>query len=300
MSPIKACYYAEKYAEYLNGRQGHIYFGAGEPLLNWDAIVAVSDCVKNESNLWLSFMTNASLMTEEKIDFIKERNISVGVSLDGREYTQLSNRPCIVDNIDSYKAVIDFLELAKKKRYQIYSISSTYNRPGFFNDAQYVMELCEKYNIKEFDLDYDICGLTEDNIDRVADELVRSYLLATSKKLEVFGYWLLPIINSKEADINKRNYCGNSRGNNVCISADGLCKICGYDPENYGCFDSFNSFGDARMQVAMLEYNKRHGECVECECYDVCFGQCIFQNRESNAYKLNCKLIKKILNIIRG
>lgn len=294
MSPLKARKYADKYVEYLNGRKGHIYLGAGEPLLNWDAIVAVSECVKNTPNVWLSFMTNASLMTEDKVDFIKDRNIAVGVSLDGKKETQLSNRPSRSDNTDSYKAVIDFLELSKKKGYQLYSISSTYNNTGFFEDAKYVMELCEKYGIPEFDLDYDIGGLKKDNIDRVADELVQTYKLAKSKNLQVFGYWLLPIINKKESVVSRRNYCDNAIGNNVCISADGLCKICGYDPISYSSFVGFENFGDICLQQKLDDYCVRQGDCVECESYDVCFGQCIFQNRETNSFKLNCELIRKL------
>jgi sulfatase maturation enzyme AslB (radical SAM superfamily) len=61
MKPEFAVQMAIAYDKYLNGKNGLIYFGAGEPLLNWDAIVRVcEELEQRQSKIELRFMTNAS------------------------------------------------------------------------------------------------------------------------------------------------------------------------------------------------------------------------------------------------
>ena len=282
----------EKYIDYLAGDKGHIYLGAGEPLLNWDAIVKVAELLRKYNNVWLSFMTNGSLITEEKLEYIKENNISVGLSLDGREKTQLRNRPSNNKMINSFEASINFLEIAQKIGYEVFSISATYNNKDFLEDAKFVISLCEKYKIKEFDLDYDIDSILSDEVDEIANNLIAAYNLARKKGLNVFGYWLIPIINKRCENAENRCYCENADGTNVCVSANGMCKICGYDPHEYGEFIDFDNFGNKELIEQYAKYESGREECKNCDSYEFCKGQCIFR-KDININ--NCKMVKTIL-----
>lgn len=281
-----------RYLEYIGKEQGHIYLGAAEPLLNWDAIVAVSNIVRNHSNIWLSFMTNGSLINEEKLRYIKDNRISVGVSLDGKEETQKTNRPFVDKKGDSYRASLDFLQLADKIGYEVFSISATYNKKDFIDDALYVISLCEKYNIKEFDLDYDINSMALDELDDILNNLIYVYNIAKKKGLNVFGYWLIPIYNMRSAEEHKC-YCENADGYNVCVSSSGKCKICGYDPHEYGIFESFEEFGNKQLMEKYTSYNSARKECKECSSFEYCCGQCIFIDQVNT---INCELIGRIIS----
>ena len=46
--------------------------------------------------------TNGTLLTKEKIDFLKKNNFSILLSIDGNEYTQNTNRPCRDHQLKSY------------------------------------------------------------------------------------------------------------------------------------------------------------------------------------------------------
>ena len=66
MTPDLARKVTIDYIEYLDGRKGKIYLGAGEPTLNWKAIEAVSDTLLSYQNTDVSifFMSNGSCITE--------------------------------------------------------------------------------------------------------------------------------------------------------------------------------------------------------------------------------------------
>lgn len=195
MSRDLALRITQKYLEYIQKHfKDHenflIYFGTGEPLLNWPVIKEVSDYIRQKSqNLRMSFMTNGSLITSEIVQYLKKYKIDVGLSIDGNRETQNFNRPIIGSKkIDTYQVVIDALELGEKIGYTFYSLSATFYKSGFFSDALHVLSLCEKYGIHEFALDFDILGLTFENYKAVADDLIALYRYAIQKKISVFGY----------------------------------------------------------------------------------------------------------------
>ena len=80
----------------LTGDTPQINFFGGEPLLMWDEII-------EPLVLWirgiyakpflLSITTNGTLLTKERIEFLKQYRVSILFSIDGREETQNYNRP---------------------------------------------------------------------------------------------------------------------------------------------------------------------------------------------------------------
>lgn len=85
-----------------------INFFGGEPLLRWNEIIVpltkyIRDNYKKPFNL--SMTSNCILMTEEKLEFMKENNIGLLFSIDGDKITQDYNRPLHND-----KSSFDILE----------------------------------------------------------------------------------------------------------------------------------------------------------------------------------------------
>lgn len=71
------------------------YFG-GEPTLMWDEIIVPLTIWirKNNFPINLSITTNGTLLNKERIDFLKNNNVPILLSIDGAEETQNYNRPC--------------------------------------------------------------------------------------------------------------------------------------------------------------------------------------------------------------
>lgn len=74
-----------------------ICFFGGEPLLRWDEIIipAIEYIAQTYPKTGFTFQitTNGTLLTEDKIEFIKKHNIGVLTSIDGAATTQNYNRP---------------------------------------------------------------------------------------------------------------------------------------------------------------------------------------------------------------
>lgn len=92
-----------------------IQLWGGEPLVYWKLIVKlVPELKKLYPKVYISFPTNGSLLTRDKIDFCKEYNISFWISHDGcnntgRKYDghkDILNDPVVVDAIEYAKKEI--------------------------------------------------------------------------------------------------------------------------------------------------------------------------------------------------
>jgi uncharacterized protein len=83
------------------------FFG-GEPMLMYDKIIVplveyIENSYPNKFNF--SMTTNGTLLNKESIDFCKKHDFSLLLSIDGDEYTQNCNRPCINKEQKSFDLV---------------------------------------------------------------------------------------------------------------------------------------------------------------------------------------------------
>ncbi len=242
-------------------------------------------------------MTNCSLLTFEKLQFFKSYEIKAGFSIDGMREQQHSSRIPSDDKIDSFQVVKQALDWSKQIGYKVYSLSATYCEPYFYDNALFVIDLCRKYGIEEFDLDYDILALTDESIDLVASQLIECYRIAKSFGLSVFGYWLIPYINALNVGRPYKNYCDNATGTNICVSASGNSKICGYDPKEYGKFCDFSTvFDDSDYKEKIYYYTVNREHCMNCDLFLMCGGQCIFQDPFDRNFQRNCAFLQKIMS----
>lgn len=90
-----------------------INFFGGEPMLCWDSIIApLTEYIREELAIpfHLSMTTNGTLLTKERIDFMKKYHINLLFSIDGDQITQDYNRPC-ADGSSSFKLLSDLIPL---------------------------------------------------------------------------------------------------------------------------------------------------------------------------------------------
>lgn len=69
-----------------------VHFFGGEPLLDWEVICFIVEKLKKEIPIWIGITTNATLIDEEKLKYIKENNMHVMVSIDGKRERHDNNR----------------------------------------------------------------------------------------------------------------------------------------------------------------------------------------------------------------
>lgn len=87
-----------------------ITFFGGEPVLMWDQIIVpltlyIEETYPDMFNF--SITTNGTLLNAEKIQFLKDHDIGVLLSIDGAEETQNFNRPCRDQSVNSFDLVVN-------------------------------------------------------------------------------------------------------------------------------------------------------------------------------------------------
>lgn len=104
----------EKIIDFIIRKSGNIkdlfvcFFG-GEPLLNFKVmkymvIYALEQGKKSNKHFHFSITTNATLLSDEVVEFLGEHNIFVVISIDGNKYSHNLNRP-LPGNGDSYSII---------------------------------------------------------------------------------------------------------------------------------------------------------------------------------------------------
>lgn len=106
----------------MSGTRQHceIDFFGGEPLLNWDVVKQTVEYVESiqaahNKIFKLTLTTNGVLLTQDKIDYVNEHNISLVLSIDGREEVHNRMRPS-AGGTETYKTVAKNLVNAVKQR----------------------------------------------------------------------------------------------------------------------------------------------------------------------------------------
>jgi uncharacterized protein len=272
-----------------------IYFGTAEPLINWDVIEYTTKFIRKDySKVKLNLITNGSLMTKKKLEFCKKYNISVGLSIDGRPDTQRYQRRPLLSNTDSHQVIIDILEYCKKIDFKISCLSCTYNQLGFLEDVEYLIHLCNQFDIQEIDIDFDSGILTKNSdVSKLTDELLDAYIKSENSGLYVFGYWLIAFYNIINAEKIK-SFCGNVIGKSVCITTDGSFKLCGYETKSICKYskiiDHINSASVNNIYKSYLPSN--NSNCFGCILEGVCVGQCMLTEPNKPMWVNTCLLYK--------
>ncbi len=129
-----------------------IEFQGGEPLVNWDIIKFIIEYAKKKNkqakkDLQLRLVSNFSLMTEEKFQYLIKNKVSFCISIDGPEKVHNKNRPMVGGN--SYKHAIkwakkfnDLYPKLKKKKY-IFKMGLAVTTSRF--SLPYYKEIIDKY-----------------------------------------------------------------------------------------------------------------------------------------------------------
>ena len=134
----------------MSGPRQHceIDFFGGEPLLNWDVVkqtVEYIESIQAQHNkiFKLTLTTNGVLLTQDKIDYVNEHNMSLVLSIDGREEVHNRMRPS-AGGTDTYKTVAKNLVNAVKQRDgREYYVRGTYthNNLDFVKDVMDMSDL---------------------------------------------------------------------------------------------------------------------------------------------------------------
>lgn len=256
------------------------FFG-GEPFMCFDAIKELlsfskSFCDERNIELIADFTTNATLITKEHIDFLKQFRCHFQITLDGGRENHNQVKKNKHDNIDSYAQTIDALksidkEIARRwvavrvnfNNKTLYNIDEIINDIDFL-DRRYTYVILKKvWQIKTEVVDKDALA------DAIQNFLDHKFLL---------DYYYMP----------KGCVCFAERRNQVLFNYDGGIFKC----TTISDFNKKNSLGELDFNTGAVIWDPQKTEdwyadmqptfCKECKWFPVCLGAC---NRQLMAHR---------------
>lgn len=309
---------AENYHNYLEKEKitkATIIFYGGEPLTAFNTIkYAVSKLKCFDKIEWnFAIVTNLTLLTAEIIDFFKENDFSVGISIDGPKETNDANR---VFNSDSnrsvYDVVIKNLQLLKKNGIKNIGLSITLT-DEILNDKKFLKWLKD---LGINDINYNLLHFTKQTNEwNNYYKKATKFLFKSNSFLSRFNVIddrlqrKIRAFNSKEF---KYNDCGAIGGHQLCFAPNGDVTVCHgfWNSQKQKCGNiKINTIEDLietktfKQWQNNLTINKRN--CLKCPAIYICGGGCAMQSSDlfnnieeiDKAFCVHTKYsLKKLLN----
>lgn len=308
----KAVDFLLKYAG--NTRHYHFGFFGGEPLMNFILIKELIDYCEYiekrfDKKFTYSITTNGTLLTEEKIKFLRSKNVGIMISLDGPEEIHNENR-IYRDGKGSYRDTMNGLEILKKHQKTIIVRATM---------------LKENYQkMEEFIKFFDSIGVTRvlfacvsgyEEINPKYKLNINDYRMINYFMTNVFKRVFKEVIEGKDplflpfiAIMQKIHFkgksiigCGVFRGT-TSISADGKFYPChrfvGMEGFEFG--DVWTGIDNNKLKKICKALDEATKECNSCWAKYLCARSCIREiAREGGEFvpfrKGYCDLIQKII-----
>ena len=285
---IKAIELFNKHLQEINDK-GTIFLYGAEPLLNFDLIkVAVEYVKKHNYNIQFSMVSNGILITDEIADFIKDNNISLGISVDGPKEITDENRIFKNGNNSVYDAVLKKINLLKSKKVD-FGLSITI-APIFLENENYFLNWIAKLGV--YNISYNLLHFTTKT-----DEWKEYYKKATkfiyksNKKLFDQGFNEDRINRKYDSFYNrifKFSDCGAVGGNQITVCPNGDIEIChgywNYKRKILPNINQIQSFSDLFDNAEYIKWsnnitlNKK--KCLRCPAIYICGGGCAMQAKD--------------------
>lgn len=301
--------------EWFDNEKEIIFYG-GEPLLNFEILKYVVD----ESNkmkatgdlprkLHFSMVTNGLLLDKEKIEYLRENEINISISVDGIDYESNVNRVDKSGN-DTYKRLMAVLELIRECGWDVgLSITLTERTIEQVDD---IIALIEKYKIAG--VSFNILHPTKDfkvndsYYERASDFIIQFFL-----KARKYGIYEDRIYRKLDAFVDGKLYlsdCAATSGSQITILPNGQIGIC------HGCLENkeyFFTHVEDRTPIEsypeIIEWSQispiTKEYCYSCEALGICGGGCPLNGTRSSGRNISesiddsfCIHAKKTLNFM--
>lgn len=285
-----------------------ITFYGGEPLLNFECIKRVTDYIeqlKLENKLskktQLVINTNGTLIDDSVINWAKQYNIQVQISIDGNKIQHDKNRITQTGKGSYTKTIQGLKKLTENKIDVLPLITVTEDNLPQLPDIVYM--LCKKYNLKHYGMNL-LIDLGKNSITNYP-EYAAEKMVETNQKTSIFSAsddaidMLFDTL--KNFKVVKQS-CGVSR--KMTVFSDGKIFSCQAISDcDRGLIGNVNQ---GLFSVKNIEYWKyytrfNNTECLKCKYIGFCGGGCVasalFRHHKLGHIDIHyCRWIKHIMS----
>jgi len=290
-----------------NQKRAAIAFFGGEPLLEWSLIKKIVNFAKDNSpkniNLMFLITTNASLMDTKKIEFMKDNNFSVMVSIDGPEKENNKNR--IRPNGEgTYNEIIDNIKKASKKLPLTFRATITNNNLDLVKIVDHFKNLGARmitFGLDNNHLNKESYNIIGNNYEKLRKKYHKDLTSGEIYEITNFSQILFQLLFKER----KISHC-NAGLSYLGVAADGLMYKCPRFTDISG--HQFADISDLKKVEKKLNSfrqelresaGERNSNCSQCPYVYLCGGLCHYDLFQKNKSVLDlipeqCQLRKKI------
>lgn len=285
------------------GKKSFVFIGGGEPLVTWDLLEWAINYIHYKANeckndVEIIITTNATLLTDEKIEFLRDKNIHLGISFDILPSIQNVQRiypHSDEGSFDKVNTVIHKLDEANIE----YSIRSTITKEHVSKMVDMVQFVIENYkNVRK--LHFEPVASQDDNDEKYYDDFVSSFMEA--RKLG--QKYNIVVHNSMSDSVDKirTRFC---RGE-FCISPTGELVAChrfssekdsNFHFVNYGLIDDGIYIDTEKKSQVISLFNYKRAECASCFAKWHCAGGCVAERlvQTSSQNEAKCRYNRALI-----
>lgn len=279
------------------------FIGGGEPFVNWELLKWSIEYIRRNSSkhkVYIGIQTNATLLTQEKIEWLKKYNVQVGCSFDILPEIQNEQRPFVSGTQKSFDVVDSAIKMLIANNI-VPGIRSTITLGNCYKMPDMVSLVISRYpQIKQIHMEHvSSVNLTWDNYySSFVNNFYKAKQLAASN-----GIYLKNSIVRSIMTLRNR-FCSGE----LCIATNGgvmACHRVSYADDVL--FNRFN-YGNVTNKSVVIDINKleivnnlfeykRKRECLTCFAKYHCAGQCC---NNKNLYNENdfdelCKFTQEMI-----
>lgn len=290
-----------------------IKFFGGEPLLCIPLIkkiVRYFDISLKNTNfqIYWAITTNGSLIDHDLVNFFREHNFEITISIDGTRDFHNYLRP-LKNSQDSFEKIDNGLKIFKEYgiKFDFSTVLTDYNKS---NITSKFLEYAASLGVDEIKVLLAMQGefLNIDSPEKLAEYLFQLYLYGIDKEIAITGYWYNPFSTLMGTSKTRSDNEIVRNQQNSCAATDFQLSI---DPNGniYPCRAMSMILGHVNdidkilishdfAKVGLRIYGNVQ-ECKSCELEGFCQGECLGNSeyKFGDIYKIDkkfCEIYKKI------
>lgn len=280
--------------------QKFIFFG-GEPLLNFPVIKYIVELwsdIKHRYNgreIFFALTTNGTLLTTEIVEFLKDKNINITISLDGPKNIHDANRR-MVDGSPTFDKVMKGIDFLRKYEIPI-SVRSTATKQGnidslydFFADQNFDIHTIGivDYPMEKPQTDYQLDFQTYNKfVEKGQHTVMKGCFDVLAGKKDSFVAKQMSMAYQKSFEKRKEYpfLCGGGCWF-VTFGIDGYIYPCNrvVGNEYFRIGDIENGLNKDKMAKILCQYLKSTKDCNSCWAEPLCKRRCFHQRMCKNGF----------------
>ena len=292
-----------------------IDFFGGEPLLNFKTVKAVTEYVRQREIdtgkiFKLTLTTNGMLLDDKKISWLNENNISLVLSLDGREKVHDAMRPDISGKGSYSRVLKNFQNLVESRGGDNYYLRGTYTNKNldFTNDVVSLYDAgFDILSLEPVVLKNSPLALTEESLPRIFEEydkLTETYLNYRRAGKGFFFFHFNVDLSNGPCVAKRLSGCGAGH-EYFAVAENGDLYPChqfvGRGKYKLGnVFDGVEEDAKHWTKYFRESHVLNKPKCKDCWAKYFCSGGChanadLFHNDIRQPYEIGCEIQKKRL-----